>query len=158
MSQERDLAGELAAQNGISEEALQKIRREQARSAVLAVKRRAARVRFIAIAAWAVTVIVIFASMWMAVAVLFGFEDIGPPPVQAPQRPVLMALTMLSGLGMMAFVVAVVASVAWYFSARTASLTAIDARLSELEAILRAEAEAAGRHSGNTAGESHRET
>jgi hypothetical protein len=42
---------------------------------------------------------------------------------------------------MVGFLVAIVSSVAWYFSARTASLTAIDARLGELETILRTEAE-----------------
>lgn len=148
MNKKRDLASELAAANGISEQALREIQREQARSVVFAQKRKAARIRFIAIAAWATTIIVIFASMWVAVALLFGIEDVGAPP-----RVALTVMAMIGMLGMMAFVVAVIASVAWYFSARTASLTAIDARLGELEVILRAEAQAAGQPSRNHAGE-----
>ena len=82
----------------------------------------------------ATTLIVIFASMWIAVVFLFGMEDPSTPP-----RANLMVLTMLGTLAMMAFVVAVVASIAWYFSARTASLKGIDERLGQLEQMLTAE-------------------
>jgi len=134
MNEQRDLSGELAAANGIAQDALREVRMEQSRAVVAAEQRKASRWRFISIAAWATTLIVIFGSMWMAVAFIFGVSDAGTPP-----RAGLMVLTILSMLGMFAFVVAVVASVAWYFSARTASLKGIDARLGQLEAMLTAE-------------------
>jgi len=108
---------------------------QQARGIVAAEQRKASRYRFVALAAWAATLIVIFASMWMAVIFLFGMDNPSTPP-----RANLLVLTMLGTLAMMAFVVAVVASVAWYFSARTASLKGIDARLGQLEVMLTAEA------------------
>ena len=63
------------------------------------------------------------------------------------------AASLLGIMGIAGFLVAVVSSVAWYFRARTAGLTAIDARLADLEAILKAEAEKA-RQQDAAAGES----
>lgn len=136
MNEQRDLASELAAANGISQDTIREVRMEQARGIVAAEQRKSSRYRFVALAAWATTLIVMFVSMWMAVAFLFGVSDTGVPPLRAG----LMGLTLLSMLGMFSFVVAVVASIAWYFSARTASLKGIDARLGQLEAMLVAEA------------------
>jgi hypothetical protein len=75
-----------------------------------------------------------FAAMAMSTLFL-----IGTPGSQIP-RLMAMSASLLGMFGVLAFLVAVVSSVAWYFSARTASLSAIDARLGQLEAILRAEA------------------
>jgi len=132
-----DLSSELLNQNGLSDEVAQEIRRQQARSLVLAEKRKAGRIRTICIGSWALTVVVMFSSM--ALATLFLFMR---PSPETP-RLMVMAASMLGMFGMVAFVAAIVSSVAWYFSARTASLTAIDARLGDLETILRAEAEKA---------------
>ena len=134
MSEERNLANELAAANGISGEAQRETRRQQARRVIAVEMRKSARFRFIAIAGWAITLMLIFASMW--VAVLFTF--LGVDPGVSP-RAALMGLTMLGMLGMVAFVVAIISSIAWYFSARTASLATIDARLSELDVLLMTE-------------------
>jgi len=134
MSEERNLANELAAANGISGEAQRETRRQQARRVIATEMRKSARFRFIAIAGWAITLMLIFASMW--VAVLFTF--LGVDPGVSP-RAALMGLTMLGMLGMVAFVVAIISSIAWYFSARTASLATIDAHLSELDVLLMTE-------------------
>lgn len=136
MNEERDLAAGMAAANGITADALREVRMEQARAVVAAEQRKSSRWRFIAMAAWATTLIVIFVSMLLAVAFLFGINEDGTSSVRAG----LLGLTLLSMLGVLAFVVAVVASIAWYFSARTASLKGIDERLGQLEAILTAEA------------------
>jgi len=150
MNGSENFSRELMSQNGVSDEALQEIRRQRARSLVHSEKRRVGRIRTICISAWALMVVVMFASM--ALATLFMFTR---PSPEAP-RLMAMAATTLMMFGMVAFVVAIVSSVAWYFSARTASLTAIDARLGELETILRAEAEKARQDSGEVgrAGES----
>ena len=134
MSEERNLADELVAANGISGEAQRETRRQQARRVIATEMRKSARFRFIAIAGWAITLMLIFASMWVAVLSIFLGVDPGVSP-----RAALMGLTMLGMLGMVAFVVAIISSIAWYFSARTASLTAIDARLSELDVLLMTE-------------------
>ncbi len=131
-----DLSRELMNQNGISDEAVQEIRRQQARSLVLAEKRKVGRIRMICIGAWALTVVVIFSSMALATLFLFARQD-----AEIPMRLIALAASLLGMFVMVGFLVAVVSSVAWYFSARTAGLTAIDARLGELETILRAEAE-----------------
>jgi uncharacterized integral membrane protein len=132
MNDRDDFSRQLLNQNGLSEEATEEIRRQQARSLVLAEKRRVGRIRMICIGSWALTVVVIFASMGLATLFLFV--------ARTGDRP--MALLILAAR-IVGFMVAVVSSVAWYFRARTAGLTAIDARLSELETILRAEAERA---------------
>ena len=139
MNGSEDFSRELMNQNGVSGDAVQEIRRQRARSLVLAEKRKVGRIRMICIGAWALTVVVIFSSMAMATLFLFGVQESETP------RLMLLSATMLGMFGMVGFVVAIVSSVAWYFSARTAGLTAIDARLGELEAILRAEAEKAQR-------------
>jgi hypothetical protein len=133
-----DFSRQLLNQNGVSEEAVQEIRRQQARSLVLAEKRKVGRIRMICIGAWALTVVVIFASMGLATLFLFIART-----GDRPMALMVLAASMLGVLGIVGFMVAVVSSVAWYFRARTAGLTAIDARLSELETILRAEAERA---------------
>ena len=125
-------------QNGISDEAVQEIRRQQARSLVLTEKRKVGRIRAICIGAWALTVVVIFSSMALATLFLFARQD-----AEISMRLIALAASLLGMFGMLGFLVAVISSVAWYFSARTAGLTAIDARLGELETILRAEAEQA---------------
>ncbi len=131
-----DLSRDLMNQNGISDEAVQEIRRQQARSLVLAEKRKVGRIRMICIGAWALTVVVIFSSMALATLTLFARQD-----GEISMRLIVLAASLLGMFGMVGFLVAIVSSVAWYFSARTAGLTAIDARLGELETILRAEAE-----------------
>ena len=133
-----DFSRELMNQNGISDEAAQEIRRQQARSLVLAERRKVGRIRMICIGAWALTVVVIFSSMALATLTLFARQD-----GEISMRLIVLAASLLGMIGMVGFLVAIVSSVAWYFSARTASLTAIDARLGELETILRAEAEKA---------------
>jgi hypothetical protein len=135
MSSDENLSRELMDQNGLADEALAEIRKQQARSVVLAEKRKVGRIRALCIAAWALTAMVIFASMALSV-LLFST----PPSPDVP-RLVAFSASMLGMFGMVAFVVAIVTSVAWYFSARTASLKAIDVRLGQLEAILRAEAD-----------------
>lgn len=134
MSEERDLANELVTANGISAEAQRETRKQQARRVITIEMRKSARYRFIAIAGWATTLVLIFASMWVAVLSIFLGVDPGVSP-----RAALMGLTMLGMLGMVAFVVAIISSIAWYFSARTASLATIDARLSELDVLLMTE-------------------
>ncbi len=131
-----DFSRELMNQNGISDEAVQEIRRQQARSLVLAEKRKVGRVRMICVGAWALTVVVIFSSMALATLFIFARQD-----AEISMRLIVLAASLLGMFGMVGFLVAVVSSVAWYFSARTAGLTAIDARLGELETILRTEAE-----------------
>ncbi len=138
MNDRDDFSRQLLNQNGLSEEATEEIRRQQARSLVLAEKRRVGRIRMICIGSWALTVVVIFASMGLATLFLFVART-----GDRPMALMVLAASMLGILGMVGFMVAVVSSVAWYFRARTAGLTAIDARLSELETILRAEAERA---------------
>jgi len=133
-----DFSRELMNQNGISDEAAQEIRRQQARSLVLAERRKVGRIRMICIGAWALTVVVIFSSMALATLFLFARQD-----AEISMRLIALAASLLGMFGMLGFLVAVISSVAWYFSARTAGLTAIDARLGELETILRAEAEQA---------------
>jgi hypothetical protein len=135
MNNSDDLSRELMDQNGVSDERAQEIRRQQARSLVLAEKRRVGRIRKICIGAWALTVVVIFTSM--ALATLFLFMSRAG---ETRLTMMVFAASLLGMLGIIGFLVAVVSSVAWYFRARTAGLTAIDARLGELEAILRAEA------------------
>ena len=137
MNTSDDFSSELMNQNGLSDEALKEMRRQQSRSLVLAEKRKVGRIRMICIGAWALTVFVIFSSMGLATLFLF----MRPSP-DIPRLSVL-AVSMLGMMGMVTFLVAIVSSVAWYFSARTASLTAIDARLGQLETILKAEAEKA---------------
>jgi len=131
-----DFSRELMNQNGISDEADQEIRRQQARSLVLTEKRKVGRIRAICIGAWALTVVVIFSSMALATLTLFARQD-----GEISMRLIVLAASLLGMFGMVGFLVAIVSSVAWYFSARTVGLTAIDARLGELETILRAEAE-----------------
>ena len=131
-----DFSRELMNQNGISDEADQEIRRQQARSLVLTEKRKVGRIRAICIGAWALTVLVLFSSMALATLTLFARQD-----GEISMRLIVLAASLLGMFGMVGFLVAIVSSVAWYFSARTAGLTAIDARLGELETILRAEAE-----------------
>ena len=135
MIEQGDLVNELAEANGLSEETLREVRRQQARSVVAAEKRKVAWARFFAIGGWAATLIVVFASMWLAMLSLFR-----PGPDAGTWRVGLVSLAMFAMLGMIAFVVAVVASVAWYFGARTASLTAIEERLGDLESLLMTEA------------------
>ena len=138
MNGSEDFSRELMNQNGVSGDAVQEIRRQRARSLVLAEKRKVGRIRMICIGAWALTVVVIFSSMALATLFLFGLRA-----NDTPMTLIVFAASLLGMLGMVGFLVAVVSSVAWYFRARTAGLTAIDARLSELETILRAEAEKA---------------
>ena len=136
MNGSEDLSRELLKQNGLSDEVAQEVRRQQARNLVLAEKRKVGRIRALCIGAWALTVVVIFTSMAMATLFLLGVRS-----GETPMALMVLSASMLGILGMVGFLVAVVSSVAWYFRARTAGLTAIDARLSELETILRAEAE-----------------
>jgi hypothetical protein len=146
MKGDEDFSKELMNQNGLSDEALEEMRKQQARSVVLAEKRKVGRIRALCMGAWAMTAMVIFASMALSV-LLFT-----TPPSPDMPRLIAFAASMLGMFGMVAFVVAIVSSVAWYFRARTASLTAIDARLGHLEAILQAEANKA-RAEGGEAGE-----
>ena len=147
MNSNEDFSRELLSQNGLSDEALEELRKQQARSLVLSEKRKVGRIRMICIGAWALTLIVMFAAMAMSTLFLLG-----APGSQIP-RLMAMSASMLGMFGVLAFLVAVVSSVAWYFSARTASLSAIDARLGQLEAILKAEADKAIRERGQAAGE-----
>jgi len=135
MNEERDLVDELAAANGISEEALRKIGGQQFRSIVAAEMRKAARIRYIVFGAWATTVVVVFAAIWAAILFAFPGLDAG-----ASARVVLLWLPVLGMLAVIAFVVAVVSSVVWHFSARTASLTELNRRLSDLATLLAAKA------------------
>ena len=136
MNGSENFSRELMSQNGVSNEAVQEIRRQQARSLVLAEKRKVGRVRAICIGAWALTIVVMFSSMALATLFLFTRQE-----GEISMRLIVLAASLLGMIGMVGFLVAIVSSVAWYFSARTAGLTAIDARLGELETILRAEAE-----------------
>ena len=140
MNKSENFSRELMNQNGLSDEAAQEMRRQQARSLVFAEKRKVGRIRMICIGAWALTVVVIFTSMAMATIFLFMTRS-----GETPMTLMVLSASMLGILGIVGFMVAVASSVAWYFRARTAGLTAIDARLGELETILRAEAEKARR-------------
>ena len=140
MNKSENFSRELMNQNGLSDEAAQEMRRQRARSLVLAEKRKVGRIRVICIGAWALTVVVIFTSMGMATLFLFMARS-----GETPMTLMVLSASVLGILGIVGFMVAVVSSVAWYFRARTAGLTAIDARLGELETILRAEAEKARR-------------
>jgi hypothetical protein len=147
MNGNENLSSGLLTENGLSDEALAELRKQQARSLVLSEKRKAGRIRAICIGAWALTLIVMFAAMAMSTLFLLGTSGSQIPRLMA------MSASMLAMFGVLAFLIAVVSSVAWYFSARTASLAAIDARLGQLEAILKAEADRAHRDGGQAARE-----
>lgn len=134
MNEKENLGDRLAAENGLGDETRREIRRSEVRGAIGRERSHARWLGRAAIVAWSLALLLIPASAILGsllqVRILSG--EVGDSGFTLMIPAVL--LGMIGGLSL---IVAIVTSVGWMYRSRTASLTAIETRLDELEEELR---------------------
>lgn len=131
MTERENLGDRLAAENGLADETAKEIRRSEVRQAIERERSRARWLGRAALVAWALALLMIPAAAvlgsMMQLEVFEGGTGV----------PYLIPTTALAVSGSLALVVAIVTTVGWIYRGRAASLSAIEARLDELEAEVR---------------------
>lgn len=131
MTQRESLGDRLAAENGLGSETAREVRRSEVRQAIERERSQARWLGRAAIAAWGIALLLIPASAilgsMMQIAIFEGHTGVN----------YMLPVVLLGAVGSLALVVAIVTTIGWIFRGRTASLATIEARLDELEALVR---------------------
>lgn len=134
MNAREEFGDRLAAENGIGDETSKEIRRSEVRQAI---ERERSQVRWLgraAVVAWALALLMIPAAM--VVGSIMQVQVVSSGDMESGLGLVIPSM-MLGTVGGLSLIVAIVTTVGWIYRGRTASLSAIETRLDELEAELR---------------------
>lgn len=131
MSARDTLGDRLAAENGLADETAKEIRRSEVRRAIERERSQARWLGRAAVVGWALALLTIPAAAIMGSMMQVSIFEGGTG------FPYLVPMAALGTFGSLALVVAIVATIGWIYRGRTASLSAIESRLDELEAEVR---------------------
>lgn len=134
MNAREELGDRLAAENGIGDEMSKEIRRSGVRQAI---ERERSQVRWLgraAVVAWALALLMIPAAM--VLGSIMQVQVVSSGDMESGLGLVIPSM-LLGTVGGLSLIVAIVTTVGWIYRGRTASLSAIETRLDELEAELR---------------------
>lgn len=133
MNERQNLGDRLAAENGLADETAKEIRRSEVRRALERERSHARWLGRAAVIAWALALLTIPAAAILGSMMQIDIFEGGSG------FPYLVPTVALGAFGSLALVVAIVTTIGWIYRGRTASLSAIEARLDELEAEVRRE-------------------
>ncbi len=131
MNERQNLGDRLAAENGLADETAKEIRRTEVRHALERERSHARWLGRAAVIAWALALLMIPAAAILGSMMQLDMFEGGTGV------PYLIPTATLGVFGSLALVVALVTTVGWIYRSRTASLSAIEARLDELESEVR---------------------
>lgn len=134
MTSERENLGDrLAGENGLADPERKASRQEEVLSAVEEERAFVRRLGRVAILAWAGTLLLPAAAVFGIVSQMTLLSTDDPTASLGPMIPAV----FLGSLGAISLIAAIVTTVAWLFRSRASSMSALEARLEELEEELR---------------------
>ncbi|MDX1661094.1 MAG: hypothetical protein R3326_04840 [Gemmatimonadota bacterium] len=131
MTARESLGDRLAAENGLADDTAREIRRSEIGQAIERERSQARWLGRAALVAWGLALILIPTSAILGSIMQISIFEGGTGV------PYLIPIVALGAFGSLALVVAIVTTIGWIYRSRTASLSAIEARLDELEAEVR---------------------
>lgn len=133
MNERENLGDRLAAENGLADETAKEVRRSEVRQALERERSHARWLGRAALVAWALALLTIPAAAILGSMMQIDIFEGGTG------FPYIVPTVALGAFGSLALVVAIVTTIGWIYRGRTASLSAIESRLDELEAEVRRE-------------------
>lgn len=131
MNDRENLGDRLAAENGLDDEVAREKRTSEFRRAIDRERSQARWLGRAAVVAWGLALLLVPAAAILGSMMQLDVFEGGTGVAY------LIPMVVLGVFGSLALVVALVTTVGWIFRGRTASLSAIEARLDELEAEVR---------------------